>query len=82
MDAIERHHEVRAQWDRGAEVELMRRADLVDVSAGVIGFGLPRSRYNELVSEIPREGMYRHIAGLVGHQLRDRPLSMLKIFRR
>ena len=82
MDAIERHHELRAQWDRGAEVELLRRGDLVDVSAGVVGFGFPRSRYKELVEEIPRDGMYRGIAGLVGHQLRERPLSMLKIFRR
>jgi hypothetical protein len=82
MDAIERHHELRSQWDRGAEVELVRRADLVDVSAGVVGFGLPRSRYKEIVDEIPRNGMYRGIAGLVGHTLRERPLSMLKIFRR
>lgn len=82
MDAIERHHELRPQWDRGTEVELVRRADLVDVSAGVIGFGFPRSRYKELTEEIPRNGMYRHIVGLVGHTIRKRPLSMIKIFRR
>lgn len=82
MDAIERHHEMRSQWDRGAEVELLRRADLVDVSACAVGYGFSRSRYRELTDEIPRNGMYRHIAGLVGHTLRERPLSMLKIFRR
>jgi HD superfamily phosphodiesterase len=32
FDAIERHHELRSPWERGAEVELIRRADLVDVS--------------------------------------------------
>src|SRR5262249_28150273 len=29
FDSIERHHETRSQWDCGAEVELIRRADLV-----------------------------------------------------
>jgi hypothetical protein len=82
MDAIECHHELRSQWAKGAEVELMRRADLVDVSAGVVNFGFSRSRYRELVAEVPREGMYRGVAGLVGHALRERPLTMLKIFRR
>ena len=39
LDAIERHHEVRSQWDAGAEVELIRRADLVELSSGAISLG-------------------------------------------
>ena len=41
-DAIECHHQLRYQWQRGAEVELIRRADLVEVLAGRVRFGLSR----------------------------------------
>ena len=43
LDAIELHHETRAQWDLGPEVELTRRADLVDVTRGLVRFGVPRA---------------------------------------
>lgn len=81
-DAIERHHELRSQWSRGDEVELMRRADLVDVSGGLVSFGLPRAWLRSLFAEVPRDGTYREIGRLVGHTLRHRPLSMTRIFLR
>lgn len=81
-DAIERHHELRSQWDRGAEVELVRRADIVDVSACLISHGYPRADYKRLVADVPREGMYGAIFGLVAHEISHHPVNMLKIFRR
>ena len=48
FDAIERHHELRSQWERGAEVELIRRADLVDLSSGLVRFGLSRGWLRDL----------------------------------
>jgi hypothetical protein len=81
-DAIERHHELRSQWRAGNEVELMRRADLVDVSSGLVAFGLPRAWLRGLFAEIPREGTYREVARMVGHALRERPLTMTRIFLR
>jgi hypothetical protein len=81
-NAIERHHEVRPQWGAGAEVELARRADLVDVSAGVVRFGLPRSWLRDLFSAVSRDGTYAEIARLVGHTLRERPLTLPRIFLR
>lgn len=81
-DAVERHHELRPQWDRGDEVELIRRADLVDVSGGVIRFGLDRAWLRDLAVRVPRAGLVREIAGLVGGALRTRPLTMLQIFVR
>jgi hypothetical protein len=81
-DAIERHHELRPQWKLGAEVELMRRADLIDVSAGLIRFGLDRAWLHHLNEQVERTGMYREIGGLVGRILRQRPTRVTAIFLR
>ncbi len=81
-DSIERHHELRSQWSRGTEVELLRRADLVDVSNGLVGFGLGRSWLREVNAAIPRDGTYGEIARLLGHAMRQRPLTLPRIFVR
>lgn len=81
-DAVERHHELRPQWSRGTEVELIRRADLIDISGGAIRFGLDRPWLRDLFVRVPRAGLAREIARLVGGALRHRPLTMLEIFLR
>ena len=80
-DAVERHHDLRPQWRAGNEVELIRRADLIDVS-GVVRFGLDRAWLQGLNARAPRDGLVREIARLVGGALRSRPLTMLQIFVR
>jgi hypothetical protein len=82
FDAIERHHELRTQWDRGDEVELIRRADLVDVSNGLVRFGLSREWIRDLFTSVSREGTYRTIGYEVARVLRHRPLTFPQIFRR
>jgi predicted hydrolase (HD superfamily) len=82
FDAIERHHELRTQWDRGAEVELIRRADLVDVSNGLVRFGLSREWIRDLFKSVSRDGTYRTIGYEVARVLRHRPLTFPRIFRR
>jgi predicted hydrolase (HD superfamily) len=82
FDAIERHHELRSQWDRGEEVELIRRADLVDVSSGLVRFGLSREWLRDLARSVSREGTYRTIGYEVARVLRHRPLTFPQIFRR
>jgi HD domain len=82
FDAVERHHELRSQWERGAEVELIRRADLVDVSAGLVRFGLSREWLRDLFESISREGTYRTIGYEVARVLRHRPLTLPRVFRR
>jgi hypothetical protein len=82
FDAIERHHETRSQWDRGAEVELIRRADLVDLSSGVVRFGLTREWLRDLFKSVPRTGTYPTIGREVAKQLLHRPLKFARIFRR
>jgi hypothetical protein len=81
-DAVERHHELRPQWSHGTEVELIRRADLIDVSAGAVRFGLDRAWLRGLAERIPRAGMTGEIGRLVLGALRARPLTMLEIFHR
>ena len=82
FDAVERHHELRSQWDRGAEVELIRRADLIDVSAGLVRFGLSREWLKDLFDSVSRSGTYRTIGSEVARVLRHRPLTLPQIFRR
>ena len=82
FDAIERHHELRTQWDRGAEVELIRRADLVDISSGLVRYGLSRDWLKDLFRSVPRDGTYRTIGYEVARVLRYRPLTVPQIFRR
>ena len=82
FDAIERHHELRSQWDRGDEVELIRRADLVDLSRGLVRFGLSREWIRDLFRSVSREGTYRTIGYDVARVLRHRPLTLPQIFRR
>lgn len=82
LDAIERHHELRSQWDAGAEVELLRRADLVELSRGLIPFGAGRAWLRELWAAVPRDGTYREIGRMVVKAARERPTTLPRIFIR
>jgi HD domain len=79
LDAIEQHHALGARWDRGAEVELVRRSDLVDVTGGLVAFGLPRSWLRGLFRTVPRDGFWRMLAGEVLRMARERPRTLARI---
>jgi putative nucleotidyltransferase with HDIG domain len=81
-DAIERHHELRSQLRHGEEVEALRNADLVDLSAGWLSYGLDRRWLRTLNTAVPRRGLAAELAIQIAHALRERPLTMLQIFRR
>jgi HD superfamily phosphohydrolase len=80
--AIERHHELRDQSRHGAEVEMIRRADAVDVSAGLLSFGLPKAQRRAIFATIPRQGVYGEIWKIGKSIARDRPGTVLGVFRR
>ena len=82
LDAIERHHELRPQWAAGTEVELLRRADLVELSRGLISFGAGRPWLAGLWRAVPRDGTYGEISRMVLKAARERPASLPKIFLR
>jgi hypothetical protein len=72
-DAIENHHRLSEVWELGPETELVRRADLVDVSGGLVAFGLSRGWLRGLFSAVSREGLYTEIGRIVAGFIRDRP---------
>lgn len=82
LDAIERHHELRSQWRAGVEVELIRRADLVDVSGGVVAHGAGRGWLRGLFRAVPRDGTYSEIGRLVVKAARERPATLPGVFVR
>lgn len=79
--AVERHHELVPQWGRGNEVELLRRADLVEVSQHTIRFGLPKATRAEICARAPRKGFVGEVARELGTAMRERPRTIWRIFR-
>jgi hypothetical protein len=80
--AIDSHHDVRSQLGRGAEAEALRLADRVELSAGVLRAGLDRRWLHDLRTEFPARGLPQELAREVGRALRERPLTMARIFLR
>ena len=72
-DACAQHHALRDQSDRGAEVELMRLADRIELSSGLLRAGLDRGQVRDVFARVSRRGTYGVIAGLVGHALHRAP---------
>jgi len=62
------------------EVELLRRADLVDAFPGLLHFGLSRGWLDSLFRRIPRAGLYSMLFGSVLGMLRERPGTIPRIF--
>lgn len=80
-DAIEFHHALRSQWDRGAEAELSRLADRIEVSAGALTCGLDREQVRGVFAMASRDGLYAEIARMGAKALRERPLTLAGILR-
>lgn len=70
LDAIELHHRLTQQWNKGVEVELLRLADLVDASRGLVNLGLDRRWLRQLSQAIERRGLQRE---LLRHSIRGAP---------
>jgi HD domain len=81
LDAIEQHHAMAPRWSMGNEVELMRRADLVDVSGVGAPFGVHGPWLRDLFRQVPRTGLYPMLAGVLMGMLRQRPATIPAIFR-
>lgn len=80
---IGEHHRLRRARHADPLVEAFRRADLTDVSGGLIGVpGAPRGGYRELVAQYPARGFRPMLLRAFGHGLREsplRPMPMMKI---
>lgn len=74
------HHKLRPV--RGAPlVEAFRRADLADLSFGMISRGIPAGAYRELVAAFPVCGFQQRLARFAWRQARLDPLRPLPMLR-
>jgi HD domain len=79
--AIALHHKLRAARNEPALVELLRRADWVDVSLGVRSFGVRRALVRELYAQFPDAGFHARLAKLALRRAVEHPLSPLPMLR-
>jgi hypothetical protein len=78
---ISSHHKLRRAGGRDDPVELLRRADAVDVSLGLVRFGLPRSVHHRVARTYPNAGFHRTLVGLSVRQLLTHPLHPAPMVR-
>jgi hypothetical protein len=62
-------------------VEPFRKADLIDVSRGLITFGLPRALLAELFAQWPSAGFHKRLVQLALRRARTHPWSPLPMIR-
>lgn len=62
-------------------VEPFRKADLIDVSRGVVTFGLPRRLIADLFAQWPSAGFHKRLVQLSLTRLRTHPFSPLPMVR-
>ena len=79
---IEQHHKLtRYRGPFGHTVETFRRADLIDVSLGLVRFGLPSSHVRAVRKAFPNVGFHRRLLALTGRQFVRDPLHPLPMIR-
>jgi hypothetical protein len=81
-EMIHEHHKLtRYKPNPNWLVEAFRRADLIDLSLGIITFGLPRSFVNEVRSAFPNAGFHKRLIQLSFTRLVTHPLNPLPMYR-
>ncbi|MGZ0783736.1 HD domain-containing protein [Pseudomonas saponiphila] len=79
---IELHHKVGAATAHpGSLVESFRRADWIDVSLGLISFGIPRDARRQIFSAFPDAGFHLRLVQLSAKQCLTRPWKPLPMLR-
>jgi hypothetical protein len=78
---IENHHKIRSVGDHSDAVEVFRRADWMDVSLGLINFGLPRPEYRAILKAIPDAGFHKRLLELGGKQMLTKPWQPMPMMR-
>ncbi|WP_067822201.1 hypothetical protein [Nocardia inohanensis] len=78
---IDDHHRIRPVRGPYPGVEVFRRADLVDVSAGLVRSGISRRAYRAVAERYPNAGFHRRLAQLGARRVRSHPLSPLPMVK-
>jgi hypothetical protein len=76
------HHKIsRHGSDPDSLVETFRRADWVDVSRGLLTFGLPRTLLREIFAAWPNAGFHKRLVQLELARLRTHPWNPLPMMK-
>ena len=76
------HHKMRgAGASAGPLVEPFRKADWIDVSLGLLKFGLPPAFVSQVRSTFPNAGFHKLLMRATGRQLRSDPLRPMPMMR-
>jgi hypothetical protein len=79
---IREHHKIRRyRGDESALVEPFRQADWIDVSLGLLSFGLPRARLRAIFARWPNAGFHRRLVQLTLREARRHPLRPLPVLK-
>lgn len=79
---IREHHKItRYRGTSGPTVETFRKADWIDVTRGVLSFGLSRSFLRSLYSTWPDAGFHAFLVRQTWERTKRHPLSPLPMFR-
>lgn len=77
---IEFHHKI-TRVKLNATAEHFRRADIADLTFGLIRFGMPKQLYKDAVREFPIKGFHWKLVKLTLKQLTVNPLKPLPMFK-
>ena len=81
-EMIAEHHKVSAYREHPEWlVEPFRKADWIDVTRGLLSFGVPRRFVGELYARWPGAGVHKRLVQLSLTRLRTHPLNPLPMFR-
>jgi hypothetical protein len=76
------HHKLRTYRDgRYPLVEVFRRADLVDVSLGLVRYGIPGAFIRRVKQQFPGEGFHERLVQLIGGWVPRHPGSPLPFLK-
>lgn len=79
---IREHHKIRAvRGDDSGLIEPFRRADWIDVSLGLLNFGLPRARLRAIFARWPNAGFHQRLLQLTLREARRHPLRPLPVLK-
>ncbi|MDB5971229.1 MAG: hypothetical protein JWQ90_3679 [Hydrocarboniphaga sp.] len=79
---IQQHHKItRHSAANGERVEAFRKADWIDVSLGLLPFGLSREFRRQLKASFPNAGFHKRLVQLSTSRLKTHPLSPMPMMR-
>jgi len=79
---IREHHKIRRyHGEESPLVEPFRQADWIDVSRGLLSFGLPRTRLRAIFARWPNAGFHRRLVQLTLREARRHPLRPLPVLK-